>query len=44
MRAESLDHLRDVALQELQQTKGVRSAQTIVLLDEVDRSNQPLFG
>ena len=44
VRAESLDHLRDVALQELQQTKGVRSAQTIVLLDEVDRSSEPLFS
>lgn len=42
LRADSLDHLRDVALQELQQTEGVRSAQTIVLLDEVDRRDQPL--
>lgn len=44
VRAESLDHLRDVALQEVQQTEGVRSAQTIVLLDEVDRRDRPLFG
>jgi len=43
VRAESLDHLRDVALQELQQTNGVRSAQTIVLLDEVDRRDQPIW-
>lgn len=42
VRADSLDHLRDVALQQLQQTKGVRSAQTIVLLDEVDRRDQPI--
>ena len=41
VRAESLDHLRDVTLQELQQTEGVRSAQTIVLLDEVDRRDEP---
>ena len=41
VRADSLDHLRDVALQELQQTKGVREAQTIVLLDEVDRRSAP---
>jgi len=44
VRADSLDHLRDVALQELQQTEGVRSAQTIVLLDEVDRSDEPIWG
>ena len=43
VRADSLDHLRDVALQELQQTEGVRAAQTIVLLDEVDRRDEPLF-
>ena len=36
VRADSLDHLRDVALRELQNVEGVRSAQTIVLLDEVD--------
>jgi DNA-binding Lrp family transcriptional regulator len=36
VRADSLDHLRDVALRELQKIEGVRSAQTIVLLDEVD--------
>jgi len=44
MRAESLDHLRDVALQELQQTDGVRAAQTIVLLDEVDKRDQPIWS
>lgn len=44
VRADSLDHLRDVALQEVQQTEGVRSAQTIVLLDEVDRRDQPIWG
>jgi len=44
VRADSLDHLRDVALQQLQQTEGVRAAQTIVLLDEVDRRNEPLFS
>lgn len=43
VRAQSLDHLRDVALQQLQLTAGVRSAQTIVLLDEVDRSDQPIW-
>jgi len=43
VRADSLDHLRDVALLEIQQTQGVRSAQTIVLLDEVDRRDQPIW-
>lgn len=43
LRADSLDHLRDVALRGLQQAEGVRSAQTIVLLDEVDRRDQPLW-
>jgi len=43
VRADSLDHLRDVALQELQQTDGVRAAQPIVLLDEVDKRNQPIW-
>jgi len=43
VRADSLDHLRDVALQQLQQTEGVRSAQTIVLLDEVERRDRPVF-
>jgi DNA-binding Lrp family transcriptional regulator len=33
-RAEDLDHLRDVVLQGLQTIDGVRSSQTIVLLDE----------
>jgi len=43
VRADSLDHLRDVALQELQQTPGVRSAQTVVLLDEVDHTDRPIW-
>ena len=43
VRADSLDHLRDVTLQELQQTEGVRSAQTIVLLDEVDKRSHPIW-
>jgi len=43
VRADSLDHLRDVALQEIQQFEGVRSAQTIVLLDEVDQRHRPLW-
>lgn len=44
VRADSLDHLRDVTLQELQQTEGVRAAQTIVLLDEVDKRSNPIWG
>ena len=40
---DSLQHLRDVALQELQQIEGVRSAETIVLLDEIDRRNEPIW-
>ena len=44
VRADSLDHLRDVALHELQQIDGVRSAQTIVLLDELDRRQRPIWG
>lgn len=43
VRARSLDELRDVALQELQQVEGVRSAQTIVVLDEVDQRHRPLW-
>jgi DNA-binding Lrp family transcriptional regulator len=43
VRADSLDQLRDVALQELQEVEGVRSAQTIVLLDEVDHRHRPLW-
>ena len=43
VRADSLDHLRDVALNDLQQIDGVRSAETIVLLDELDRRGAPLF-
>lgn len=43
VRADSLEHLRDVALHGLQQIDGVRSAETIVLLDEVDARNAPLW-
>lgn len=42
VRADSLDHLRDVALRELQKVEGVRSAQTIVLLDEADLRHHSL--
>lgn len=44
VRADSLDHLRDVALRRLQEITGVRSVQTIVLLDETDRRTQPIWG
>jgi DNA-binding Lrp family transcriptional regulator len=44
VRADSLDHLRDVALRELQRVEGVRSAQTIVLLDEADLRHRALFS
>ena len=43
VRADSLEHLRDVALRELQQIDGVRSAETVVLLDEVDRRDRPIW-
>lgn len=43
IRAESLDHLRDVALRELQEVEGVRAVQTIVLLDEHDHRARPLW-
>ncbi len=43
VRADSLDHLRDVALSELQRIDGVRSAQTVVLLDEFDQRNRPIW-
>lgn len=43
VRADSLDHLRDVALSELQQIDGVRSAQTVVLLDEFDQRQRPIW-
>ena len=42
VRADSLDHLRDVVLQELERVEGVRSAQTIVLLDEADLRHRAL--
>ena len=44
VRADSLDHLRDVALRDLQRVEGVRSAQTIVLLDEADLRHRALFS
>jgi len=43
VRADSLEHLRDVALHELQQIEGVRSAETVVLLDEIDQSDLPIW-
>ena len=43
VRADSLEHLRDVALHELQQIDGVRSAETIVLLDEIDQRDRPIW-
>ena len=43
VRADSLDHLRDVALSELQRIDGVRSAQTVVLLDEFDQRDHPIW-
>ena len=43
VRADSLEHLRDVALYELQQIEGVRSAETVVLLDEIDQSHHPIW-
>ena len=43
VRADSLEHLRDVALYELQQIEGVRSAETVVLLDEIDQSDLPIW-
>lgn len=44
VRSSSLEHLRDVALYELQQIDGVRSAETIVLLDEVDQRHHPIWS
>jgi len=44
VRADSLEHLRDVALHELQQIEGVRSAETVVLLDEVDHRDRPIWA
>jgi len=43
LRADSLAHLRDVALHELQQLEGVRSAETVVLLDELDQRDRPIW-
>lgn len=43
VRADSLEHLRDVALYELQQIEGVRAAETVVLLDEIDQSDRPIW-
>lgn len=44
VRGSSLEHLRDVALHELQQIDGVRSAETIVLLDEIDQRHHPIWS
>lgn len=44
VRADSLEHLRDVALHELQQIEGVRTAETVVLLDEVDQRHLPIWN
>jgi DNA-binding Lrp family transcriptional regulator len=44
VRADSLAHLRDVALHELQQIEGVRAAETIVLLDEIDQRDRPIWS
>ncbi len=44
VRADSLEHLRDVALHEIQQLDGVRSAETVVLLDEVDQQDRPIWS
>ncbi|WP_085946520.1 Lrp/AsnC family transcriptional regulator [Ilumatobacter nonamiensis] len=43
VRGDSLEHLRDVALHDLQHLDGVRSAETIVLLDEIDQRDRPLW-
>ena len=43
VRADSLAHLRDVALHELQQLEGVRAAETVVLLDELDQRDRPIW-
>jgi len=43
VRGDSLEHLRDVALHELQHIEGVRSAETIVLLDELDQRDHPVW-
>lgn len=43
VRADTLEHLRDVALHELQQIDGVRTAETVVLLDEVDQRHLPIW-
>ncbi|MFT4658926.1 MAG: DNA-binding Lrp family transcriptional regulator [Candidatus Aldehydirespiratoraceae bacterium] len=44
VRGSSLEYLRDVALHELQQINGVRSAETIVLLDEIDQRYHPIWS
>jgi len=33
-----------VALHELQQIEGVRAAETIVLLDEIDQRDRPIWA
>jgi DNA-binding Lrp family transcriptional regulator len=44
VRSDSLEHLRDVALHELQQLEGIRSAETVVLLDELDQRSRPIWA
>ena len=41
-RAWSLDHLRDVILSDVQGIEGIRSSETIVLLDEFDQRRRPV--
>lgn len=41
-RAWSLDHLRDVILSDVQGIEGIRSSETIVLLDEFDQRQRPV--
>jgi len=41
-RAWSLDHLRDVVLTDVQGIEGIRSSETIVLLDEFDQRRRPV--
>lgn len=41
-RAASLDQLRDVVLHGIQAIDDIRSSETIVLLDEIDRRHEPV--
>lgn len=43
-RAWSLDHLRDVVLSDVRGIEGIRSSETIVLLDEFDQRRRPVGG